>query len=351
MVMAAFVDLHIPAGQLTSPVHYVGQEHVAAPLLRPAAAVAERSSVRQSFGSPVSLGNVAACFAAYAASKRAAGGRRALRGGRRRASAVRRRAAEDELGDALSDDGDEAAVATRRRRRKRKPGATVSQDLELVKKPSVNCDCEHILDTLLELEDVLTPFECEHLIATANRTAEERPGCWNDLGNWRKMGQEYTTQDVRLGEMQSMKVQRIMRDSIIAPLTEVIAEHFRLPKETISIADSYIVRYTTEAEDGQVDLQAHRDGALVSAYITLSDSADYEGGGTFFDDDNSVYKLEQGDGIVFAGQRLHGAQKITSGNRYILSVFFKVGNVSCREEAVMRDVGDGGGKFLKNWNL
>merc|ERR1712100_373899 len=100
---------------------------------------------------------------------------------------------------------------------------------------SINCDCELILDTVLELDEVLTPFECEHLIASACRKAEERGGFWGEM-DVRKVGRgDYMTEDIKIADIGSERAQRIFKEKVKGPLTEIIAEHYELPAKTISV--------------------------------------------------------------------------------------------------------------------
>jgi hypothetical protein len=89
--------------------------------------------------------------------------------------------------------------------------------------------------------------------------------------------------------------------------------------ETIefNISDFFIVKYNSEMQN---ELELHNDGSFLSINILLSNSSDFEGGGTFFND-NTVTNLEQGDVLVHSGQVKHSGVKITKGTRYILVAF------------------------------
>eukprot|EP00435_Cladocopium_sp_Y103_P040369 s571_g11.t1 len=139
--------------------------------------------------------------------------------------------------------------------------------------------------------------------------------------------------DVKIRDLSSTAAQKIFQDKLAEPLIDAIGEYFELPKGDVSVDDAFIVRYATDSQRG---LAFHRDGSIVSAIISLSDERDYVGGGTQFMD-GSVYRPSQGGGILFGGQRLHGGVDITRGARYICTIFFKCGGLSCRDLAVLKD--------------
>ncbi|CAE7871325.1 syj1 [Symbiodinium microadriaticum] len=139
--------------------------------------------------------------------------------------------------------------------------------------------------------------------------------------------------DVKIRDLKSTAAQKIFQDKLAAPLIEAIGEYFELPPKTVVVDDAFIVRYATDSQRG---LSFHRDGSIVSSIVTLSDENDYVGGGTEFLD-GSVYRPSQGGGILFGGQRLHGGVEIERGARYICTIFFKCGGLSCRDLAVKKD--------------
>ncbi|CAL1150311.1 unnamed protein product [Cladocopium goreaui] len=143
----------------------------------------------------------------------------------------------------------------------------------------------------------------------------------------------FESHDVKIRDLSSTAAQKIFQDKLAEPLIDAIGEYFELPKGDVSVDDAFIVRYATDSQRG---LAFHRDGSIVSAIISLSDERDYVGGGTQFMD-GSVYRPSQGGGILFGGQRLHGGVDITRGARYICTIFFKCGGLSCRDLAVLKD--------------
>ena len=55
----------------------------------------------------------------------------------------------------------------------------------------------------------------------------------------------------------------------------------------------------------------------------LSDTTDFEGGGTYFND-GLTYYLNSGDVLIHSGFVDHGSHDITKGERIVLVVFFNI---------------------------
>jgi len=47
--------------------------------------------------------------------------------------------------------------------------------------------------------------------------------------------------------------------------------------------------------------------------LLLNDAGDFEGGGTFFEEDGRVYRPQQGVAVLHSGKRRHGGYPISSG--------------------------------------
>lgn len=217
------------------------------------------------------------------------------------------------------------AEPKKRRRRRRKVPA--GDEVAVEEREPVCVDCEHILDTVLEVEGMLTSKQCDELIIAAENRARK-------VGWYEVRHEKHSTEDVKIWNLESPVAINIFRKHLVKPMKELIAEHFRLPERLIEVAEAFVVRYK---EGAQTSLDFHRDGSVISAIVTLSEKDEYEGGGTMFRD-GSQYQQGQGDAIIFPGQLEHGGLKITSGTRFICTLFFKCGTLSCRDEAVARDL-------------
>jgi hypothetical protein len=84
-----------------------------------------------------------------------------------------------------------------------------------------------------------------------------------------------------------------------------------------NIKDLFIVKYD---EQMQNKLDLHHDGSFLSINILLSDTKEFEGGGTYFNDGLTVF-LEQGDLLVHSGKVKHSGLPVTKGTRYIMVAF------------------------------
>jgi hypothetical protein len=108
--------------------------------------------------------------------------------------------------------------------------------------------------------------------------------------------------------------------SSLPNILDKIVKMYGLEGSKINICDLFLVKYH---EKMQNELEVHKDGCVLSFGIVLSNSCDYEGGGTMFED-GMHYSLEQGDMLVHCGRVNHTGMKITKGNRYVLVAFLDV---------------------------
>ena len=73
-------------------------------------------------------------------------------------------------------------------------------------------------------------------------------------------------------------------------------------------------------------LPLHYDQSTHSIVIALNSALDFSGGGTYFDDLNEAISLDEGHMLSFCGNKLlHGGEPITSGTRYIMTMFMFLG--------------------------
>jgi hypothetical protein len=106
-------------------------------------------------------------------------------------------------------------------------------------------------------------------------------------------------------------------------------------------------------------LEAHRDGSILSFTVLLTPPDEFEGGGTFFDalvdvqveQDDGVQVLfpkgvirapQAGDCVLHSGKLLHGADVVTSGERTVLVGFVEVGDWCLRPDVLARACTDFG---------
>ena len=73
-------------------------------------------------------------------------------------------------------------------------------------------------------------------------------------------------------------------------------------------------------------LPLHYDQSTHSVVISLNSSTEFTAGGTYFDDLKETVSLNQGCMLSFCGNKLlHGGEPITSGTRYIMTIFLFMG--------------------------
>ena len=89
---------------------------------------------------------------------------------------------------------------------------------------------------------------------------------------------------------------------------------------TINIQDLFVVKYK---DNDQNHLDMHHDGSFLSFNILLSDTQEFEGGGTYFDDGLTGH-LEQGDILIHSSRIKHAGLPITKGTRYLLVGFLNI---------------------------
>jgi len=85
--------------------------------------------------------------------------------------------------------------------------------------------------------------------------------------------------------------------------------------------DSYqphVLKYDCDRHTGAT---LHFDRCDVTVQLTLSESSDYDGGGTHFPALNSTVRLERGQLLLHPGPLLHAGCNIHRGTRYLLVWF------------------------------
>jgi hypothetical protein len=88
----------------------------------------------------------------------------------------------------------------------------------------------------------------------------------------------------------------------------------------LNIQDLFIVKYEATSQNY---LELHVDGSFLSFNILLSNTKEFEGGGTYFDDGLTSYS-EQGDMLIHSSKIKHSGLAITKGKRYLLVGFLNI---------------------------
>ena len=87
---------------------------------------------------------------------------------------------------------------------------------------------------------------------------------------------------------------------------------------TLWLREAFCVKYeASPTGHRQAGLETHRDSSVFSFVIPLTDATkDHCGGGTTFDGRRGP-RLAPGDCLLFCGRRLHGAEPVRRGQRYV----------------------------------
>ena len=87
-----------------------------------------------------------------------------------------------------------------------------------------------------------------------------------------------------------------------------------------------VIKY--EAAAGLTHQPIHRDGALLSCVVPLSERTDYSGGGTFIEPLGRPLALEQGCALMHPSSVRHAGHRITEGERWVLVLFLNHDDMS-----------------------
>lgn len=107
----------------------------------------------------------------------------------------------------------------------------------------------------------------------------------------------------------------------IFPAMAAMYAELGVSASALRVSDAFVVRYDAAA---QRSLPTHVDDSHFSITIALNALAEYDGGGTYFEDLEGAVKPEQGHVVAFPGSLRHGGQPITRGRRYVIAAFLSV---------------------------
>lgn len=138
-------------------------------------------------------------------------------------------------------------------------------------------------------------------------------------GGWTKKRHEsYPTTDLPVKDVPA--VSEFVFESLKI-ITEKIKKSYGLNDDiSLDYKDLFIVKYK---HGDQNFLEIHKDGSFLSFNILLSQTTDFEGGGTYFDD-GLIMNGKQGDLIIHMSKIDHSGLPITKGTRYLLVGFVNI---------------------------
>lgn len=154
---------------------------------------------------------------------------------------------------------------------------------------------------------ILEPYECAYLIADADETMASgtAPGRFTYGG---------AVRDVHVEDCHAFArgwLQRKLRSTFF-PL---IASRYGLDQHRLAVSNALVVGY--DAARNATRLPAHRDAALCTINVALSDEAEYEGGGTLIEASQQVVSLPRGHAACHASGLRHAGNPITAGTRWV----------------------------------
>lgn len=138
-------------------------------------------------------------------------------------------------------------------------------------------------------------------------------------GGWTTSRHEnYATTDIPVNKI--VTIFRYILYSFQNIFEKIQRSYCLLENTEFNIKDLFVVKYS---ENAQNSLDLHHDGSFFTVNILLSNTSDFEGGGTYFNDGTTTF-LEQGDMLVHSGMIKHAGLSITKGKRYLLVAFIGV---------------------------
>ena len=102
-------------------------------------------------------------------------------------------------------------------------------------------------------------------------------------------------------------------------LPAVASEFGAFGASSLRVNEALVVKY--DAATGNNCLPVHQDFSLLTINVALSDAADFEGGGTWFQHDGATTVLGRGEALVHAGGIPHCGVPVSRGARYQLVLF------------------------------
>ena len=161
-------------------------------------------------------------------------------------------------------------------------------------------------------EKVYTSDICRYIINESEKYAVANGG-WTT-----KRHDNYPTTDLPVEKI--LSIFGLVLETLYTIVKKVKKSYGLQDDMVINIRDLFIVKYK-DSEQNYLDM--HHDGSFLSFNILLSNTYDFEGGGTYFDDGLTAH-LEQGDILIHSGRIKHAGLPITKGTRYLLVGFLNL---------------------------
>ena len=161
-------------------------------------------------------------------------------------------------------------------------------------------------------QGVITPEECRGAVEMAEAHAAEFGG-WSTQRHY-----AVPTTDLPVHQIGALLpwFNSIMKHKLVPMLARLYPR--AVQRDKLRVHDAFLVKYDARA---QRELPLHSDQSEFSFTISLNPLAEYEGGGTWFEDLDQTLRPDVGGVVAFPGHLCHSGAPITQGVRYIIAVF------------------------------
>lgn len=110
-----------------------------------------------------------------------------------------------------------------------------------------------------------------------------------------------------------------MRQKLRSTFFPMLASRYGVDAADLAVSDALVVGY--DAAANATHMPAHRDAALMTINVALSDEADYREGGTLIEASRAVVRMPRGHAACHASGVRHAGHPITAGTRWVLVIF------------------------------
>ena len=146
---------------------------------------------------------------------------------------------------------------------------------------------------IIKIDNFITKDKCNEVIKLAEKQNE-----WET-----KRHKNYPTTDIPAEKVEGLDLSKELER-----IVEITRKEYKLEDSAIIRPfDVFVVKYDV---NGQNKLDIHRDVSELSFVLLLSDPDDFEGGGTYYVEDDKTVSPEQGGLALHCGFRLHSGKDI-----------------------------------------
>jgi hypothetical protein len=157
------------------------------------------------------------------------------------------------------------------------------------------------------LRRLLSSDECLRLLESARRHGEEH--------GWGSIHRLYPTVDLPVSALCGGAEVAELVAARAFPAFERLFGASCGPPGSLMLRDCFVVKYEA---GGQTGLAGHVDPSFLSLVMTLNQTSDFGGGGTYFEHTGRTVSPDQGDAVCFLGKVFHEGRPVTRGTRYVL---------------------------------